>query len=119
MHHACSNCYLNFKKHFKVIQILLEAGAKTDAQNENGETPFFVFVKAGFGDIDDEVTNLKMLKDLFIQYGSDLNIPNNEGETPAFYYSNYTGHYFRTHNDDIQAICGELYSGLIDDNIEQ
>ena len=63
--------FASFEGHLDVVQILLQAKAKPDLQNENGETALYAAALKGYPDI----------VQLLLEYGADPNISNRYGET--------------------------------------
>ena len=67
-----------WKGHQQVVEVLLEAGADANAQNENdhwGTTPLHAAAHA----------NQASIAKLLIDYGADVNAMDREGRTPMFH----------------------------------
>jgi ankyrin repeat protein len=67
-----------WKGHQQVVEVLLEAGADANAQNENdhwGTTPLHAAAHA----------DQALIAQLLIDYGADVNATDREGRTPMFH----------------------------------
>lgn len=76
-----SNLVWNRCEIVEISKLLIEAGINVNHQNGDGDT-FLHFVVNTYGDIEKE--DRRKLIELLLHHKADVNIRNNEGETPLF-----------------------------------
>lgn len=101
LHYAC--CSFNsytFERYYKIAEILLKAGAKVNALNTEGQTPFLVLMSSDRIQFPNgqEIDDFLKFKELLIYYGADIMMPDLKGKSPLEYRMFHAEYRYNFHN---------------------